>query len=74
MSEAQRYFDLLMAIEKEMEGRSVETTEEVRNMVTYRSRLFEDGSKLIEGSNGYLGAETPQRNEVFSSTDSGVGN
>ena len=59
MSKAEQLFDRFNALDDAVNSASVDTENKSVDGVEYTTHTFEDGSKLTQGSNGYIGCETP---------------
>jgi len=62
MSKADQFFAKYNALDDDVNSAAID--KEIRTIedVEYTTHTFEDGSKLTQGSNGYIGCETPVSN------------
>jgi hypothetical protein len=59
MSKAEHFMDRFTELDKALADAAVDTDTKTHGDVEYTTHTFEDGSKFTQGSNGYIGAETP---------------
>lgn len=59
MSKAEYFLERFTALDDAVNSEAIDAETKTIGEVQYRTHTFEDGSKFTQGSNGYIGAETP---------------
>lgn len=59
MSKAEYFLEQSIALDDAVNSAAIDIETKTIGDVKYTTRTFEDGSKFTQGSNGFIGSETP---------------